>query len=1677
MGVPRFVPSRDQLAPSGAKARFQANIAAIRLARTLTEQDRAATAEEQQVLARWSSWGAVPDVFDTGKPGWEAERDQLRGLLSEQEWEAAARTTLNAHYTDPALATQMWRALDALGFRGGRVLEPGSGLGTFIGLAPETAQMTGIELDPVTAQISRALYPHAQIRTESFADTRLPEGGFDLTVGNVPFADVALHDRVHNPHKHSMHNHFILKSLALTRPGGMVAVLTSRYTMDAQNPGARREMNLMADLVGAVRLPAGAHRRTAGTDVVTDLLLFRRREEGEPVLDDLWETVTPITVDGQTLRMNRYFDQHPEHVLGQIGADTGQFGRQELTVTGDVDRVDADLADVLDQITFTARRTGLTFTDAPPERAMRPVARQPAPPQRWDGSIVGTGTGFGTVTAGGIEPLEVPKSTTTELRALLGLRDAATSLLEAEAATAEDTAEITTAREDLRRAYQKYLGRYGPLNRYTLRRSGRTNDAGEDTHARIIPRAIRLLRGDPFGPLVMALENFDDTDQTATPAEILSRRVVAPRTEVQGVETPADAIAVSLDRTGSIDLPLVADMLGMDETEAREALTGLVFTDPATDELVHAPAYLSGDVRTKLDAAHARAETDPSFTANVEALTAVLPDPLGVEDITARLGAVWISAEIHERFLRELLRAPDVRVENPMSGMWEVRGGRQGLLATSEWGTERRPAPDIAQALMEQKTLLVYDEIEDADGRKRPVLNQVETVAAQEKAEQLQERFSEWVWEDPARAQALVEEYNRRFNSIVLRDYSDAGDYLTLPGVAESFTPRPHQRAAVARMIAEPATGLFHEVGAGKTAEFVMGAMEMRRMGMVRKPVVVVPNHMLEQVGREWLQIYPRARILAASTKDLAADKRRQFVARAAANDWDAVVMTQGAFAKIGLREETQQAYLRAQIDEVRRVLEDATGEDAMSVKRIQRKLLSLENKLKSRLDTDRDQGVSFEDTGIDYVVIDEMHMYKNLSTESNIRDAAIEGSARASDLHMKLEYLRSQGKERVVTGATATPIANSITEAYVMERYMRPDLLEAAGVESFDAWAATFGQTITQMEMDPTGTNFRMKTRFAKFTNVPEMLRIFSVFADVKTAEDLQLPVPEITAREDGQRVPATIPVPPTVELEDFVAQLGTRAEKVASRAVSPSDDNMLVISTDGRKAALDIRMVLPQDPTGPTKIDVAADMIAGTWQATRDREYLDPSTGEPSPVRGGLQLVFSDIGTPHPDRWNAYDELAAQLVMRGMPGESIRFMHEAKTDVEKARLFAAARAGHIAVLIGSTEKMGVGTNVQNRALALYHLDCPWRPADVAQREGRILRQGNQNEQVAIVRLVTERSFDSYMWQGVERKARFIAQIMRGSLDAREIEEIDSSALSAAEAKAISSGNPLLLEHATIQTEVTRLRRLERAHHRSQAMLAHTRDRASEDARRAEHDIAGLQAALPQVADTSGDRFRMRIGDRVYDSRADAATAVGAWAQGSGLTWAPKYAARDFGVLGQVSGFDVTVSTRPALGDEPHVEVELAGVPRTGFVMSRSGFLDGGIGLIQRIENRAAGIPTLLEHAQRDLDDAREAAAEAGQRIGEPFRHAEALATAEADLDRVQTQLATMNDDVTHQGPAETSPPKPPPPDEAGLTVEAVRGHRPALGVHPNPHREPASIAEPTRPPGHRPDPPTHHF
>lgn len=1629
--APRFIPvDQEQLAPSGAKARFTANVEAIVLSRTLQAEERVATEAEQRVLARWSSWGALPEIFDESKASWDTERAQLRELLTESEYAEARRTTINAHYTDPAYVREIWSALERLGFDGGEVLEPGAGAGTFIGLAPESATMTGVELDSTTAAIAAGLYPHATVRAESFADTRLPRNFFDATVGNVPFANVALHDPTHNAGSHSIHNHFIIKSLALTRPGGLVAVLTSHYTLDAQNPAARREMNAMADLVGAVRLPTGAHRRSAGTEALTDLLIFRKREPGTGPRSFVWETVAPRMVDGQMIKINNYFDERPDNILGELHVGQGMFGNETLSVRADLADVAPSLRDALTAITADAIEGGQVMTPRSAQSIEERAAHVPADPGLWDGTIVHQGRdNFTVVRNGGHEPIAVPKSQARELRALLELRDAATALLTAEAASLEDTADVVAARTLLRDRYSSYQSTFGPLNRFTLRPTGHVDkETGEPRFARIPPRATVILRQDPFGPLVMALERFDEESQTASPAAILEQRVVTQRPIVRGAETPAEAIALSMNQTGRVDLETIASLLGQDVSETRETLGSLVFDEPGTDKLIPAAEYLSGDIRRKLDVAQLAASTDERFAANVEALQAVVPASLTIDQIEARMGAVWIDAATHKEFLKEILRDPSIRVENPLAGMWEVRGMRQGIRATSEWGTERRPATDIAQALMEQKSLIVYDEYEADNGKKVRTLNALETTAAQEKAQQMQERFGEWVWEDHERATRLVDEYNRRFNSIVLRDYKGAGDFLTLPGMAANFVPLPHQRDAVARMISEPAVGLFHQVGAGKTAEMVIGTMELGRMGLISKPAVVVPNHMLEQFGREWLQIYPQARILAASSDDLSGDKRRLFVARAAANDWDAIIMTRTAFERIGLSPDSEKAYIDAQIASLRASLDELKGEDAMSVKRVERMVLAAEEKQKKLADKPRDPGISFENTGIDYLVIDEMHDYKNLATPSNIPDGALAGSQRASDLHMKLEYLRGQHGDRVVTAATATPLANSITEAYVMQRFLRPDLLENAGIGSFDSWAATFGETVTDMEMAPTGNgNFRLKTRFAKFQNVPEMLRMWHVFADVKTAEDLKLPVPLLRARADGQRLPETIVLAPTPELERYIEEIGERAEKVASRAVRPEEDNMLMISTDGRKAALDMRMVSPWiDATGITKIDVVAQNVLREWRANENNRYLDPVTRQESPTPGALQLVFSDLGTPNESSWDAYNELKLKLVEGGMPSGAIRFIHDAKNDTEKARLFAAARAGHVAVLIGSTQKMGVGTNVQARLVAMHHVDCPWRPADIEQRDGRGIRQGNQNPEIGMYRYVVERSFDSYMWQTVERKAKFIAQIMRGNLDVRELEDVGETALSAAEAKAISSGNPLLLEKATSDNALSRLQRLERAHQRNLINLGATREQAVRKIDLCDSQLAQLEVALTKVRDTSGEAFRMNVRGVDYKERAEAGLAIAGWANATNLRYLNDRVEGRLGVLGSIAGFDVAASVAPVGYGQSMVTLQLVDVPRATIAMTREAFLEGGIGIVRQLENRAAGIPRLVEEIKNDRAQAETTIAEADARLHLPFKQAADLADAERVSADIKMRLEAMMEQQSKRDEPAPAPEQP---------------------------------------------------
>jgi N12 class adenine-specific DNA methylase len=1591
------------LPPATAGERVAHNLAVIRLLRDLRERGGAPTGSEREVLMRWAGWGAVPELFDTNVARYAARREELTRLLDTDAYSAARRSTINAHYTHPLIADAMWRVAERLSFPGARVLEPGCGPGVFLARAPEGLSITGVEIDPTTAMIAQMLHPHARICTASFAEgCDLAEESFDLVIGNVPFGDVVLYDPVHNKGKHSIHNHFLIKSLALLKPDGLLVALTSRFTLDSQSERARTEMHEMADLLAAVRLPAGAHRRVAGTDALTDLVVLRRRgDAATSPASASWVKSAPVKIENEEALLNCYFAEHPEHVAGTLAVANGPYTR-DLTVEGEisaeaVSEAIRTVADTLAPATSTVPR---------PTGACEPVATdEPSTVdlgEKWDGHILAlAGGAFAEVVRGKTERVAVPKNAVGEMRLLLKLRDQAGALLTEEAAHATDSAHLERLRGELRTSYQRYLRTYGPINRYKTHGTGRTDrETGEPIVRRSYPRAVRLLMGDPLGPLVLSLEVFDEDTQTATEADLLRERVLRSRETVSEAATPEDALAVCYDRLGKVDLELVAGLLGLPPEQARLALGELVYEDPDSHVLVPAAEYLSGNVRVKLEVAREAAADDTAFDVNAAALAAILPVSLGADEVTAKMGAVWISDVVHQQFLSELLKDTSIVVEYGGGNIWGVKGHCFGTLAESEWGTPRMPAPEIAAALLAQKPIVVHDREPVTD---RYVVNADETTAAQEKGVAMQERFAEWCWEDPQRAGELLREYNRRFNSLVLRDYTALGDALTLPGLADTFTAHAHQRAAVARIISEPSVGLFHQVGAGKTASIVIAAHELRRLGMAEKPAVVVPNHMLGQFAREWLQLYPMAKILAAGTDDLTKNNRRKFVARAAANSWDAIIMTRSAFERLRVSLKVEKAYLKRELAEVRGALEKQRARGAsLTIKRLEKKVLRAEAAMQKRLDGAVDPGVTFEQTGIDYLFVDEAHGYKNLATVSNIPGAGILGSNRAEDLYMKLEHLRTSGSERVATFATATPIANSITEAHVMCRYLRPDLLEDAGIKHFDAWAATFGETVTQMEMAVIGGgNYRLKTRFARFQNIPEMLRMLHLLADVKTAEDLKLPTPPLKPRSDGQLLPETVVIPTPPEVKDYLQQLAERAEKVKNKLVTPEEDNMLKISTDGRKAALDMRLVADGRPiSGRCKLEVVSDKIARIHRVTRNIAYRVPRTDVRHPTLGSLQIVFCDLSTPDPSRWNAYQELRRLLIERGLSAEEVRFAHEAKNDTEKARLFEACRSGHVAVLIGSTEKMGVGTNIQARAIALHHVDCPWRPADIEQREGRILRQGNQHSGgVRIFRYVVEGSFDAYSWQTVERKARFIGQVMRGRFDVRAIEEIADNALSFAEVKALAAGDTLILEQANLSAEVTRLQRLQRAYHNNQAALKRTVESQQAWLGKLEKEIDALDQAITKHVDTRGEKFAITIDGSRYTNRDQAGRAL------VRLLDTMDNVDRPIGQFGGIviSGcvtYSVADGMREALvgfeglpGNKAHATIPDAHVDP--------------LKLIRQLEARANSLDALRAKTIAERAGAQAEIERARSAIGVPFKHATALTEASDKLDGVNTELA----------------------------------------------------------------------
>jgi N12 class adenine-specific DNA methylase/superfamily I DNA/RNA helicase len=1695
--------------------RLEANLAAIEVVKALQADGRSATPAEQEILARWSGWGAVAAVFED-KPGQSPTltegRQQLRTLLTDTEYAAARRNTINAHYTGTALAQAMWDGLAAFGFAGGRVLEPGCGAGTFIGLAPLGTAMVGIELDPVTAQVAAALYPHADIRSEDFAASTLMEGTFDAVIGNVPFGKIHMADpRYNRGRKDPIHTHFLLKSAALVRPGGWVALITSRHTLDgtgADAVAARRKLAGLGELVAAVRLPSSAHRRAAGTDVVTDVLVIRRFGDGEqpPPEEPAWIQTAVMDAGGVQIPVNRYFADHPAMMLGDLAAG-GARGAAELRVTAPAD---ADVASGLAQALTRAAGAHATAVRRAP--AATPV---PGPEGFQQARPDGT---FTRITSGAAEPFGPPGGTAgqAELRALLGLRDTALALLDAELATSEDAGPVDELRTDLNTRYDAYLATYGPVNRHTRQVRIKDTTVGRalrerllaDGHARVIggrtvisdpavrdrlaaagqvtvsqagdlrfgrsrvARAHRQqlldtglaqvqggtvtltpagrdwvlanaadlgeavavgrvrpgqggFRNDPFAVRVLALERYDPETGTTRKNDIMRHRVLLPRPAATHADDPKDALAICLDRHAQVRLDVIAGLLGAaSEQDARDRLGTLVFHDPAGGRLVAAPAYLSGDVREKLRQATEAAAGDPSYQVNVEALTRVIPPDLGPAEIEARLGAVFITPGEVQQFLRETLTDPAVTVTRDADGTWSVTGGdRHCVAATLTWGTKDRDALALTAHILNRKGPVEVTR-KDADGE--TWTDQEATAAAREKQAELSDRFAGWVWEDLDRAIEVCRRYNEAFNAIVLRSYDDV--QLSLPGVNQDIKPFWWQKAAIARMIYEPTAGLFHDMGAGKTLEQIIGVMEQKRLALIRKPVICVKNHLLDQFRDEFLWAYPQARVLCAGTDDLQGEGRRQFIARCAAENPDAIIMTRGAFESIPLTPEGHEAYL-GYMKAMFSVHAEAVTD---SVKDEETLLAEFEQRLRAYFDPDaqqdeedepdrkrgkrkieQDPAVCWEQMGIDYICVDESQDYNNLWVPSEEPGMGIAFVHRAIDLEMKLHATRRRYGNRVCTLATGTPVTNKIPQFYVLQRYLRPERLQKTGFAGYAPWAATYTEPEQRLEMKADG-GFGLVTRM-RLINFPELLLDLHYFGDFKDGDDIGMKRPAIRGGK-----PEIRGVPAVPELTDYQATLPARYNEAKGGKKQKGDDTVVAVLGDGFRAAQDLRLVKakhgdpPQLTDDPQKIDHLAEDIHAEWLAHRDDIYPGED-GQPDPVPGSLQLVFCNEGVPKAEHWNLYDELRTLLIGRGLPRAAIRFIHDAATARKKAELFAACNAGHVGVLIGSTEKMGVGTNVQRRAIGVHHVHPHWRPDYDAQEDARVRRPGNLNPEVFIKKWITEGSFDTIRAQACERKSVWLRIIKHRDTSVRSIEAPDDDTHSYAEVAAVGAGEPRLIHKAQLESELQQLARAQRRHANNQNALKVAAQQARAAITTAGQVIRDIDTAASRIIPTAGDAFQMTVDGSVFTSRREAGDhLITHLLSARARLLAGTSETRAAGTLG---GFQL-IAALAHDGREDDIVLRLEHLPQ-GTVRLNHRELPSGLGLVTRLEKRLGGLGKLRAEQQAIIDRQQQEITRAQSAIGTPFPQQDALLATQKTLDELVTELQDKDGKKTGPGTA----------------------------------------------------------
>ncbi len=1569
--------------------------------------------EERAVLARWHGWGAAPQLFDRTELA--RERERLRSLLGPSGYDAAARTTLNAHYTDPRIVAAMWEAVGALGIRAGVFLEPGSGRGSFLDAAPESFCGVGVELDPTTAEVAAALTDDRhRVIPADFGKLRLRPGTVDVVVGNVPFGDYGIFDPAFNAGlRWPIHDHFIIKSLAALAPGGVAVVLTSRYTLDKIDGLARRAMGERADFLGAVRLPSNAHEATAGTRVVTDVLVFRARaaDAGASHAPGFLDPPRRLDKGDRALYVSAYFAEHPDQVLGEVRVGSGMYGLDDVVVESSAVPGDG-LAEALGRVAALESPVLGPPVPAPflAVRGVDHVFEQESVAEAPIGRIEQTSFGFRRYAPEGWEHHD-PGKQASELSRLLEIRELARSLVDLEAVAPVGDEGVEQRRRELAVAYRSYVARHGPLNRVKI---------NDETGRRSVPR-LGGFRNDPDWPRVAALERYDESSGAARPAALLERRVVVPAEPVTHVETPADALSVSLAERGRVDLPLVAELLGIPEADCLETLGDLVYVEPGSERVVIAAEYLSGNVRRKLREATAAAEESPAFERNVAALVAVQPRDVTAGELEGVVGAPWVPVEMVTGFARHL--APQgAAVEqisvarSTSSNEWAVaapRMVRERMGRGHAFGTASRDALELLECCLNGRTPVVT--IETDDGRR--LVDAEATAIACDRATELKEEFDRWLLrDDPERSVAMLAIYNEQFNSYVARSY--AGMTIAPPGLSSDFHLRPHQTQAIARIVFGGNTALWHPVGAGKTAEMVVGGMEMRRLGIVRRPAYVVPNHMLEQFAGDFLRLYPAAEVLTVPKDEISPRERHLFAARARSHDWDAVIITHSSFVRWRLSAGAEADLLAEKVALRRAELAQLAGAEGAArtlTKRLEKAIARYEAKaeaLQAKVASHQDEhDFPFDASGIDYVFVDEADEFKNgelYSMASNLRGVPVgEGSQRAVDLECKLRFMRGRYPERQATHATGTPVSNTVAELWIAIGYLRPDLLAEHGIESFDAFRAVFCDTTSDMELDLTRT-FRRVERLSRYKNLPELARLLGEFADVVTVDALDLPRPGIEA--GGRQVVA---VPPSPELEEFIiTEVRSRVEAIRSGGVEPTEDNMLKLSTECRLASFDWETFRGERVGEEHSIlAAAARNIGRIYRANKDRVYLS-EIGTPHPRPGALQLVFCDLGTAKPGRDDtAYDRLREMLVDEGVPRDQVRFIHEHDTtDEEKARFFAACRDGRVAVAIASTAKMGMGTNVQDRLVAGHHLDAPWRPRDVEQRKGRWDRQGNQNPVVAEWAYVTERSFSVYAWQTLERKAGFVGQILRADPDGpRALEVHDEEALSYAEVKAIATGDPAFLELARLEDAVGRLERTQRGHVREQAAAANRRQQLERRLAwvRGQREALGPAAGAIQAAQERSHPWRMEVDGRSFDNRGDAARAM-----------APLLGYGNQKVL-RFPDSGVDVEWRPVQYGKGEL-VALVGTS-DGAVKVDDRHHDTLVGALTRLTNAVEGLPhrlVSLDDEAADVELQLEQAAGAG--AGE-FPKAEELRETRRMVEALRRELAERYGD--DRSPGEATP------------------------------------------------------